>query len=158
MIGQVVAVCSTDAGQSFARPVRLGSESSIIAMPGGARPNSGPTVASSAHGDALYVAFPTHKARAAHSDIVVTESHDGGRTWSEPVTATPDDSVIYFQPNLTVDAKGRVAISAFALANGRVDQVLLVSRAGELRFGPPLRVTAAPFHPELDLYSAAVRP
>jgi hypothetical protein len=63
------------------------------------------------------------------------------------VTVTPDDGVIYFQPNVAVDAAGRVAISAFALATGRVDEVLLVSRAGELRFGPPLRVTTASFNP-----------
>jgi hypothetical protein len=55
--------------------------------------------------------------------------------------------VIYFQPNLAVDEAGRVAISAFALANGRVDEVLLVSRPRELRFRPPLRVTTAPFDP-----------
>jgi hypothetical protein len=147
MIGQVVAVCSTDAGHSFAAPVHLGAEAAAIALPGDVRPNSGPTVAVSPQGEALYVAFPTHKPGSAHSDIVVTASRDRGRTWSKPVTATPDDGVIYFQPNVAVDAAGRVAISAFALANGRMDEVLLVSRAGELRFGPPLRVTTAPFNP-----------
>jgi hypothetical protein len=84
---------------------------------------------------------------AVHSDIVVTASHDSGRTWSKPVTATPADDVTYFQPNLAVDDTGRVAISAFALANGRVDQVLLVSRPRELRFRPPLRVTTTAFDP-----------
>jgi hypothetical protein len=147
MIGQVVAVCSTDAGHSFAAPVHLGAEAAAIALPGDVRPNSGPTVAISPQGDALYVAFPTHKPGSAHSDIVVTASRDRGRTWSKPVTATPHDGVIYFQPNVAVDASGRVAISVFALANGRMDEVLLVSRAGELRFGPPLRVTTAPFNP-----------
>ena len=147
MVGQVVAVCSTDAGHSFAAPVHLGAESAAIALPGGVRPNSGPTVAVSPQGDALYVAFPTHKAGSAHSDIVVTMSRDRGRTWFKPETVTPDDGVIYFQPNVAVDQAGRVAISAFALANGRMDEVLLVSKAGELRFGPALRVTTAPFNP-----------
>jgi hypothetical protein len=147
MIGQVVAVCSTDAGRSFAAPVHLGAESAAIALPGGAAPNSGPTVAASPLGDALYVAFPTHKPGSAHSDIVVTTSRDRGRTWSRPVAATPGDGLVYFQPNLAVDAAGRVAISAFALANGRVAEVLLVSRPGALRFGPPVRVTTAPFDP-----------
>jgi hypothetical protein len=147
MVGQVVAVCSTDAGHSFAAPVHLGSESAIIALPGDVKPNSGPTVATSPRGDALYVAFPIHQPGATHSDIVVTASHDSGRTWSKTVTATPDDDVTYFQPNLAVDEAGRVAISAFALANGRMDEVLLLSRPRELRFGPPLRVTTAPFGP-----------
>ena len=154
LTGQVVAVCSTDAGRSFGAPVRLGAESAAIARPGGARPNSGPAVAVSPQGDALYVAFPTHGPGSARSDIVVTASRDRGRTWSEPVTATPGDGVIYFQPNVAVDESGRVAISAFALANGRVDEVLLVSRVGELRFGPPLRVTTASFNP-LDQTTAS---
>lgn len=147
MVGEVVAVCSTDAGNSFAAPVHLGSESAAIALPGGALPNSGPTAAASVEGDALYVAFPKHQPRAAHSDIVVTASYDRGRTWTKVVTATPDDDVIYFQPNLAVDAAGRIAVSAFALANGRVDEVLLLSRPRELRFRPPVRVSSAPFNP-----------
>jgi TAT (twin-arginine translocation) pathway signal sequence len=154
MVGQVVAVCSTDAGDSFGAPIHLGSESAIIALPGDVRPNSGPTVAASPQGDALYVAFPRHMPGATHSDIVVAASHDRGQTWSKAVTATPDDGVIYFQPNLAVDEAGRVAISAFALANGRVDEVLLISRSRELRFGPPLRATTAPFDP-LDATTAS---
>ena len=74
MIGQVVAVCSTDAGRSFGAPVQLGSESAVIALPGDVRPNSGPAVAASPQGDALYVAFPKHQPGATHSDIVVTAS------------------------------------------------------------------------------------
>jgi len=49
--GQVVAVVSTDWGHSFAAPVRLGSESSVVVLPGDVMPNSGPTVAVSAQGD-----------------------------------------------------------------------------------------------------------
>jgi hypothetical protein len=45
------------------------------------------------------------------------------------------------------DEEGRIAISAFALANGRVDEVLLLSRPLELRFHPPVRVSSAPFNP-----------
>ena len=147
MVGQVVAVCSTDAGHSFAAPVHLGSESSVIALPGRVRPNSSPTVAASPMGDALYVAFARHQPGATHSDIVVTASHDRGRTWGTAVTATPADGVIYFQPNLAVDEAGRVAISAFALTNGRVNEVLLISRPRELRFQPPLQVTTTAFDP-----------
>lgn len=137
MIGQVVAVCSTDAGHSFAVPVHLGSESAVIALPGGVMPNSMPTVAASPQGDALYVAFVKHKPGATHSDIVVTASHDRGRTWSAAMSATPDDAVTYFQPNLAVDETGQIAISAFALANGHIDQVLLVAPPRDLRFRHP---------------------
>ena len=143
--GQLVVVCSTDWGQSFSAPVQLGAESSVVVLPGDVMPNSGPTVAVSPQGS-LYVAFPQHGA-GAHSDILVVASHDRGRTWSKPVSATPADGATYFQPNLAVDNAGRVGISAFVLANGRVDQVLLLSQPGELRFQPPVRVTSTAFDP-----------
>jgi TAT (twin-arginine translocation) pathway signal sequence len=148
MVAQMMAVCSTDYGQSFAAPVPLGWGAAIISLPGGVFANgSDPAVAVAPHGDALYAAYTTHQPGAAHSDIVVTASHDRGRTWTTPVPATPHDEVIYFQPNLAVDAAGRVAISAFALAHGLVSQVLLLSRPHQLRFRAPRRVTTAPFDP-----------
>jgi hypothetical protein len=110
-------------------------------------PVGSPAVAAAPDGHSLYVAFTRHQLGAMHADIVVSASRDGGRTWSKAVPATPSDDVIYFQPNLTVDPAGRVAICAFALANGRVDVVLLVSPSGTLRFGPPRRVTTAAFDP-----------
>jgi hypothetical protein len=148
LVGEVTAVCSSDAGRSFAAPVHLGSESAVIALAGDLKPNSGPAIAASPQGDALFVAFPVHQQRAAHSDIVVTASYDRGRTWTQPVPATPTDDRIYFQPNVAVNATGRVAISAFALANGRIDEMLLVSQPGQLRFRPPVRVTTASFDPQ----------
>jgi hypothetical protein len=148
LVAQMVVVCSTDGGASFAAPVRLGWGSPQISLPGGVLPNgSDPAVAVAPHGDALYAAYATHRPGAAHSDIVVTASHDRGRTWTRPVTATPHDDVIYFQPNLAVDAAGRVGISAFALAHGLVNQVLLLSAPHQLRFRAPLQVTTTAFDP-----------
>jgi hypothetical protein len=148
MVAEMVAVCSADAGQSFAAPVRLGSGSPLISLPGGVIANgSDPAVAAAPHGHALYAAYTTHQPGATHSDIVVTASHDRGQTWTKPVTATPHDDVTYFQPNLAVDTAGRVAISVFALAGGRVDEVLLLSKPHQLRFHAPLRVTTTPFDP-----------
>ena len=142
-----MAICSTDAGRSFAAPVGLGWESLDTSLPGGVLADSGVTVAAAPRDDALYVAFNRHQRGSNHADIVVRVSYDRGRTWSKPVVATPHDNVTYFQPNLAVDETGHVAISAFALANGRIDEVLLVSSPRELRFGAPLRMTTAPFDP-----------
>ena len=108
---------------------------------------SDPAVAAAPHGDALYAAYATHRPGATHSDIVVTASHDRGRTWTKPVTATPRDDVTYFQPNLAVDDAGRVGVSAFALAHGLVNQVLLLSQPHQLRFRAPLQVTTTAFDP-----------
>jgi hypothetical protein len=60
--------------------------------------------------------------------------------WSKTVTATPGDAMIYFQPNLAINESGQVALCAFALANGRVDRVVLFSPPRDLRFGTPQRV------------------
>lgn len=146
-VGRVMAVCSTDFGHSFAAPVDLGTEALDIGLPGGVNAKSDSAVAAAPNGDALYVGYTTHQPGATHSDILVTASHDRGRTWSQPMKATPNDSVTYFQPNLAVDEQGRVGISAFALHAGKVDEVLLVSTPGQLRFGPPLRITTIAFDP-----------
>jgi hypothetical protein len=147
-LAQMVAVCSTDAGQGFAAPVTLGAGSPRIGLPGGVIANgSDPTVAAAPHGDALYAAYTTHQPGATHSDIVVTASHDRGRTWTKPVTATPHDDVTYFQPNLAINEAGRLGISAFALANGHVNQVLLLSKPHQLRFQAPLHITTTAFDP-----------
>jgi hypothetical protein len=71
--------------QLVAAPVHLGAEPATIELPGGVRPNIGPAVAVSPQGDAIYVAVPAHKPGSAHSDIVVTQSRDSGRTWSKPM-------------------------------------------------------------------------
>jgi hypothetical protein len=148
--GPVLVTCSTDAGHSFSEPVLLGQSASQIGLPNDVRPNSGPAVAAAPWGSSVYVAFTTHQPGADHSEIRVAASHDRGRTWSQAAAVTPPDQVIcYFQPQLALDDAGRVGLSAFALAGGRVDQVLLVSPPGEARFGSPLRVTSQSFDPSL---------
>jgi hypothetical protein len=73
IVAQMVAVCSTDGGESFAAPVRLGWGTPQISLHGGVIANgSDPTVA--AYGDALYAAYTTHQPAATHSNIVVTAS------------------------------------------------------------------------------------
>src|SRR5262249_18641590 len=121
----------------------------IISLPGGVMPNgSDPAVAAAPHGDALYAAYTTHQPGAAHSDIVVTASHDRGRTWTTPVTPPPAGGVVYFQPTLAVADGCRVGISAFALGDGLVTHVLPLSQPHQLRFRrAPLRVTTTPFDP-----------
>lgn len=144
---QVKAVFSTDGGLTFGAPVTLGQNTSVLGLPGGVAPNGGPTIAAAPHSPAVYAAYTTHQPGADHSDIVVSASYDRGRTWHPPVAVTPADHVIYFQPQLTVDNDGRVVLSAFALADGRIDVVLLTARPGPLRFGPPLTITSKPFDP-----------
>lgn len=55
--------------------------------------------------------------------------------------------MIYFQPQLTVDHRGRIWLSALALSGGSVEVVLFGSAPGPLSFCPPCTVTSAPFDP-----------
>lgn len=144
---QVEVVSSADGGQTFGAPVTLGQDASVLVLPGGVAPDNGPAIAAAPSGRAVYAAFTTHQPGTGHSAIVVSASYDRGRTWQPPVTATPPGPVIYFQPQLAVQDSGQVALSAFALADGRVDVVLLTSQPGTPRFGRPLRVTSKPFDP-----------
>ena len=143
-------VCSIDEGRTFADPVTLGVSSTRIVLPGGVIASSGPTVAAAPHGPDLYAAYPVHDPGAGHSDIVVTTSDDGGTTWSQPRTATPRDGAVYFQPQLAVDVRGRVVLSAFALRDSLIDLVVL-SSPGDARlcFGAPRPVTTTPFDPAI---------
>ena len=148
---QIGVVCSANAGQSFAAPVTLGTSAFDIALPGDVHPGSSPAIAAAPNHRALYAAFVTHEPGAGHSDVMVTASVDRGRSWSTPAAATPPDNRIYFQPQLAVDRSGRVALSAFALADARIDTVLFRSPARRLSFGPPLTVTTRSFDPALGV-------
>lgn len=144
----VKAVTSTDGGATFTAPTVLGLSDPAISQPGGVIADGGPSVAVDPRSGALYVAFATCQPGADHADIVARASTDAGATWSAPVTATPTTgSVVYFQPQLAVDHKGRLWCSAFALADGLVDLVLFCSPPGQPSFSAPLTVTSAPFDP-----------
>ena len=60
---------------------------------------------------------------------------------------TPRDQVVYFQPQVAIDAAGRIAVMAFAMSRGRVSVVLMLSELGSLRFSPPITITQQPFNP-----------
>jgi hypothetical protein len=59
---------------------------------------------------------------------------------------TPQDRVIYFQPQVAIDDAGRIGVLAFALNRGMASTVLMISRADSLRFTPPVTVTDQPFN------------
>jgi hypothetical protein len=148
LIGQVVAVCSTDGGRSFGSPVQLGPESAMISLPGGAMANSGPAVVCSPSGDAIYAAFTRHRPGTSSSAIVVSVSRNRGRTWTPATPVTPNDGRIYFQPNLTLDTQGQLAMSAFAMSQGRINEVLLIAPPRSLTFAAPVQVTTSAFDPK----------
>jgi hypothetical protein len=142
----VRAVCSVDGGRTFSAPVTVGQDDRII-LPGNVAPSGSAAVAIAPDGDAILVASTRFRAASCHSDVIVSASYDRGRTWRPAVVATPANQVIYFQPALAVDHTGTVALTAFALADGRVDMMLFTALSRQLRFGQPLRVTSRSFDP-----------
>jgi hypothetical protein len=144
-LAQVRVRSSTNGGHSFTDPVELGVEASELVLPGGVLIPNGPSVAVGPR--AAYVAFVTRQPGSDHSEVLLTASPDGGRTWSEPVAVTPLDGQVYFQPQLAVDGRGRLGVFAFALAGGLVRAVLFVSAPHRLSFGAPRSLGAVPFDP-----------
>jgi len=61
---------------------------------------------------------------------VVTASYDRGQTWSKTVTATPDDAMTYFQPNLAVNVSGdeiwQQSIAYLLMVHGGVAMITLL--------------------------------
>lgn len=147
----VEVVCSSDGGATFGPPAILGRQAAAIALPGGVQPNSGPSIAIAPRSNAIYAAITTHQPGAARSGIAVAASFDTGVSWAAAQPITPAGDVVYFQPQLAVDERGNLALSAFALAADRVGVVLLTSRPGRPRFGPSRTVTSAPFDPALGV-------
>jgi hypothetical protein len=60
---------------------------------------------------------------------------------------TPQDQVIYVQPQVAIDDAGRIGVLAFAMNRGVASTVLMISEPDSLRFAPPVTVTEQPFNP-----------
>jgi hypothetical protein len=66
---------------------------------------------------------------------------------------------IYLQPQLAVDASGRIGLSAYAVTieSRLIDVLLYVSPPGEARFAAPRRVTTQSFDPTLAIDTGSTR-
>jgi hypothetical protein len=144
----VTVICSQDGGQTFDPPIELGQGPDLISFPGLTSASSSlPAIAADPDRGLVCAAFTVHQAGAGHADVLLAASRDGGRTWSPATAVTPQDQVIYFQPQVAIDDAGRIGIMAFAMNQGMVSVVLMLSEPGSLRFGPPITVTDQPFDP-----------
>lgn len=152
----VNVICSSDGGQTFARPIEIGHGQDLIAFPGlrvrrtgpspPARNSSLPAIAADAATGLACVVYTVHHPGAAHADVMLTISRDGGRSWTRATAVTPQDQVIYFEPQVAIDDAGRIGVMAFAMAQGMVSVVLMQSEPGSSRLGLPMAVTDQPFN------------
>lgn len=147
--GLVKVITSTDYGVTFAAPASLPLSIVSPPTPGGVITRCGPALAAESDGSGVYAVTATYDTTTSESKIQLCHSPDQGRTWKPPVTVASSLQAIYFEPQAAV-GHGRVAISAFALANGKVDVMLFTARSSRPQFGPAQRVTTQPFNPALD--------
>jgi len=146
-------ISSRDYGATFSAPVEVVRQTpQPPARPGGpALGKSGPVIAASPRDGSLYLASVRYQPGTGHTDIMISSSHDQGRTWNAPVPATPADQVIYFSPKLAIDETGRLGVFAYGLVPGGMDAFLIVSRPRPPHFSAPARLTARPFSPALGV-------
>lgn len=109
-----------------------------------------PTAAVDPRTGRLYVAWMDQRFTPGVSQVLLTRSDDGGRTWSEPqrVSDGPGDAPSY-TPALAVNADGRVAITYYSLRNDPTRQFLVdlyvtTSKDGRT-FGASRRVSSTSF-------------
>ena len=144
----LTVICSHDQGQTFQPPITLGRSTDFLSFPS-LRSGTGsalPAIAAHPGRGLACAAFIDHAAGASRAGVLIAASWDEGRTWSR-ATATPQDQIIYFQPQVAIDDAGRIGVMAVAMNQGKASVVLMISEPDSLRFGPPVTVTDRPFDP-----------
>jgi len=157
--GVLTALSSTDHGETFAAPVSLASIASLAPSLGQVSMRSGPAIAAAPGRGYVYAAVTSFDEEAVSSQILVFSSPDHGRTWSGPAALAASTAEIYLQPQLAVDAGGRIGLSvdALSISAERIDVLLYVSGPGQARFAAPRRVTTQSFDPALAIDTGSTR-
>ena len=92
---QIVFAKSTDHGATFTTPVTLSTNSW----------SDKPWMGASANGNDIYVAWESR------SVLLMTSSHNGGQTWSQPATLNSDSSVYRYPNGLAVLPNGTAILA-----------------------------------------------
>jgi hypothetical protein len=145
---RIEVVASADGGTTFGDPVALAEVPSEPALASGARLPTGPSITAGPNG-ALDVAYAAFRSGSDQLAVFLAHSDDGGRTFGAPVSVAGDapTGTAYFQPQVVVDETGAIDVTAFALANGRVDVLLWRAASAAGHFGPARRITGESFDP-----------
>jgi hypothetical protein len=123
------------------------------ALAGNVKLPTGPSLAIALDGaiDLSYVGLDLDTS-ALH--VHLAHAAGAGQSFDPPVTvdaAWPGDLPAFFQPQIVVDESGAIAISAFALAEGRVNVVLWQAASAAAPFGSATLVSSEPFDPALGV-------
>ena len=156
------ATRSTDAGATFTAPVDLAQATDLSPDLGNVSIRSGVCVAASPDRPHFYATMTTFDDATETSSLLLIASADGARTWGPPLTlaqGTSVDRTVYLQPQVAVDARGRVGVSVYALsiATASIDVLLYIREPGRSDFGPARRVTTRPFDPRQAVNTGSSR-
>jgi hypothetical protein len=147
---QVEVIISTDGGNSFNTPLVLDQVPDQPMPAPQVMLTTGPIVAIDARRSSIYVAYAAYVSRTNTTEIIIRQSHNRGQSWSDPLhlNGYPNtDQASYFQPQLSINESGDIAVSAFVLQQGQVDVVLAVSTNRGASFKAYQRVTNQSFNP-----------
>ena len=142
--GKLSAIRSTNGGQSYSAPVRIGPSS--FAQPAVLRTAPLPAAAVDA-GGTLYAAWsdcaPRPGCRA--NDLLISRSTDG-LSWTQPRRVAAGSGGDRFFPALAADetTPGRIAVSYDVRAGTRLGVRMAVSRDGGNTWRSPVRLDAEP--------------
>ncbi len=160
---------STDGGQTFSSPVRVGNVNMIglntaaytycspqPALNGNIRVNDFPSIAvdtsSGVTQGNIYVVWNSQNSNG-YSDVMLSRSTDGEATWESPIrvndNTTNTDS---FMPWVTVNPTGKVTVMWYDRRNDPTNNLLIdvyeaISYNGGVSFEPNIRVTCQSFTP-----------
>jgi hypothetical protein len=140
----------------------LNFDVSVVSPPGesGLDTLSKPSIAIGAD-DTIYVGWTTTISDMGSRVVRVVSSADGGMTWSDPVTVTPDDSIDHENARVAVSSDGTV-YATWVEVNGdphgdKANHIGLAALAADLTpVGVPKVISQANDTPALDVPSISV--
>jgi uncharacterized repeat protein (TIGR01451 family) len=150
---------STDQGVSFGPPVTVATllgtgTNGRLPLNGGFRSNSFPHVAVNPVSGNLYAVFNDNPAGDDRGDIYLTQSTDGGLTWSSPARVNDDATIMdQFMPTVGVTADGSHLMIGWydrrrnVSGNDAIDRFGVIGRiaGGTVTFGSNFSVSDGPF-------------
>lgn len=154
---RLVVITSRDGGTAWAAPIVIATIADIpgVFSPDHYRNFSLPAFAADPARGNLYIAWADYG--TGDADILVSSSHDEGRTWSAPLRVNDDpahNGANQFQPQVAVAPNGVLTVSFFDTRHDThhhlIDVYLAQSVDGGATFLPNARVTAQSWDPTVD--------
>ncbi|HKG26773.1 MAG TPA: hypothetical protein VKB09_14080 [Thermomicrobiales bacterium] len=146
---QIEVLGSTDGGTTFGDPAAVAQVVSEPALPGDVHLPFGESLAIEPDG-AVDLAYVATDPDTGQFHVLLAHAAGAGQPFDPPVTvdtAWSGEPPAFFQPHVVVDESGAIAVTAFALADDRVDLVLWQTASPAVPFGPATRVTSESFDP-----------